>query len=141
MSVLFWLRLNTNNDVSIIGKGQNDQDNFELFAGNGELYLEWDNSGSNYVQTTGMDLQTNTWYQIGVVVDGSNVDFYKDSTFIEDHSMNGVPLVPNNNELWIGRQNYGGNNYYLEGYLDEVELYNVTLSESDIADYYTRTNP
>ncbi len=141
MSILFWMRLNTDNDVAIIGKGQNDQDNFDLFAGNGELYFEWDNSGSNYVQTTGMDLQTNTWYQIGVVVDGSNVNFYKDSTFIEDYSMNGVPLASNNNELWIGRQNYGSNNYYLRGYLDEVEIYNVTLAGSDIAEYYTRTNP
>lgn len=141
MSILFWMRLNTDNDVSIIGKGMDDQDNFDLFAGSGELYLEWDNSGSNYVQTTGMDLQTNTWYQIGVVVDGSNANFYKDSTFIEDHSMNGVPLASNNNELWIGRQNYGSNNYYFKGYLDEVEIYNVTLAGSDIADYYTRTNP
>jgi FlaG/FlaF family flagellin (archaellin) len=141
MSILFWLRLTTNNDATVIGKGLNDLDNFELFVSGGELYFEWANSASNFVQTTGMGLQTNTWYQIGVAVDETNVHFYKDGTFVEFHSMTGVPLISNNNELWMGRQNDGSNNFYMQGYLDEVEIYNVTLSGSDIADYYTRTNP
>jgi hypothetical protein len=91
--------------------------------------------------TSGMNLHRNTWYQIGVVVDGNDVKFYKDATFVESLSMNGLPLVANNNDMWIGRQNYGNNNYYLRAYLDELEIYNVTLDESDMADYYVRTNP
>jgi len=141
MSILMWLRLQTNSGVALIGKGLNDQDNFDLLVIGGELYFEWDDSSSNYVQTTGMNLGGNSWYQIGVVVDGTNVKFYKDGAFVEEHSMGGVPLAPNNNELWIGRQNYGSNNFYLRGYLDEIEMYNVTLSESDMAEYYARTNP
>jgi hypothetical protein len=93
------------------------------------------------VTTSGMNLQKNTWYQIGVVADGNDVSFYKDATFVESLSMNGYQLVPNNYDLWMGRQNYGSNNYYFRGYLDEVEIYNVTLDDSDMADYYARTNP
>lgn len=141
MSLVFWLRLNTNNDVCLIGKGMDEVDNFDLFATGGELYFEWTNAGYHYIQTSGMNLQKNVWYQIGVVVDGSDVKFYKDATFVESLSMDGFPLVPNNHDLWMGRQNYGNNDYYLRGYLDEVEIYNVTLSESDMAAYYARTNP
>ncbi|MBP1908618.1 type IV pilin [Methanolobus bombayensis] len=141
MSLVFWLRLRTNNDVCIIGKGINDQDNFDLFVSGGELWFEWTSSGYHYVQTSGMNLAQNNWYQIGVVVDGSDVNFYKDATFVESLSMNGFSLAPNNNDMWVGRQNYGSNNYYLRAYLDELEIYNVTLDESDMADYYARTNP
>ncbi|MEZ5333884.1 MAG: LamG domain-containing protein [Methanolobus sp.] len=141
MSILFWLRLSTSNDVQIIGKGMNDQDNFELFVSGGELYFEWADSPSNYAYTSGMDLTSNAWYQIGVVVDGEDINFYKDAVFVEKHSMGGVPLVPNDYELWIGRQNYGSNDFYLRGYLDEIEIYDVALSESDVGEYYARTNP
>ena len=142
MSLVFWLRLRSdNNDYCIIGKGMNDQDNFDLFVSSGELWFEWTSAGYHYVTTSGMNLQKNTWYQIGVVVDGSDVKFYKDAAFVESLSMNGLPLVANNNDMWIGRQNYGSNNYYLRAYLDELEIYNVTLDESDMADYYVRTNP
>ncbi|MDK2938510.1 MAG: hypothetical protein PWQ51_674 [Methanolobus sp.] len=142
VSLMFWLRLaNNNNDYCIIGKGANDQDNFDVFVSSGELWFEWTSSGYHYVETTGMNLQKNTWYQIGVVADGNDVSFYKDATYVESLSMNGYSLVPNNYDLWIGRQNYGSNDYYFRGYLDEVEIYNVTLDESDMADYYARTNP
>jgi PKD repeat protein len=142
MSLVFWLRLRSDNDeYSIVGKGMNDQDNFDLFVSSGELWFEWTSAGYHYITTSGMNLHKNTWYQIGVVVDGSDVKFYKDATFVESLSMNGLPLVANNNDMWIGRQNYGNNNYYLRAYLDELEIYNVTLDESDMADYYARTNP
>jgi PKD repeat protein len=142
MSLVFWLRLRSdNNDYCIIGKGMNDQDNFDLFVSSGELWFEWTSAGYHYMTTSGMNLHRNTWYQIGVVVDGNDVKFYKDATFVESLSMNGLPLVANNNDMWIGRQNYGNNNYYLRAYLDELEIYNVTLDESDMADYYVRTNP
>lgn len=142
LSLMFWLRLaSDNNDYCIIGKGANDQDNFDVFVSSGELWFEWTSSGYHYVTTSGMNLQKNTWYQIGVVADGNDVSFYKDATFVESLSMNGYQLVPNNYDLWMGRQNYGSNNYYFRGYLDEVEIYNVTLDDSDMADYYARTNP
>lgn len=140
MSLLFWLYLSTSNDVQIIGKGMNDRDNFELFASGGELYFEWADSDSNHVSTAGMDLRTNTWYQIGVVADGNNVVFYRNADFVEQHSMRGVPLAPNDYDMWIGRQNYGSNNYYLRGNLDEIEIYDVALSGTDIEEYYARTN-
>nr|WP_321498734.1 type IV pilin [uncultured Methanolobus sp.] len=142
LSLVFWLRIASDSSTyCLIGKGINDQDNFELYVVNGEIGFEWTSSGYHYVETTGMDLHRNTWYQIGVVADGSDVKFYKDATFVESMSMNGFSLVPNNNDLWIGRQNYGTNNFYFRGYLDEVEIYNVTLDESDMAAYYARTNP
>ncbi|WMW24734.1 LamG-like jellyroll fold domain-containing protein [Methanolobus sediminis] len=140
LSLVFWLNIDDKKQTyCLIGKGMDNQDNFDLFVTGGELRFEWTNAGYHYVETSGMGLKKNTWYQIAVVVDGSDVKFYKDATFVESGPMNGFSLVPNNHDLWMGRQNYGSNDYYFHGYLDEVEIYNVTLDESDMAAYYART--
>jgi hypothetical protein len=142
MSILFWMNgrnvLGTN---TIIGKGNNEKDNFDVFLVQRELVFEWNDSNTNFVQTSGMSLSNNIWYMIGITFDKNEIRFYKNGQFIESKPTNGVKLRPNTNNLWIGRQNSGTYNFYYRGRLDELALYKEALSDEEIMNYYNATAP
>lgn len=142
MSMLFWMNgrnvLGTN---TIIGKGNNEKDNFDVFVVQRELVFEWNDSSTNFVQTSGMSLSNNIWYMIGITFDKNEIRFYKNGQFIESKPTNGVKLRPNTNNLWIGRQNSGTYNFYYRGRLDELALYKEALSDEEIMNYYNATAP
>lgn len=140
MSILFWMNgRNVIGTNAIVGKGSNENDNFDVFVTQRELIFEWNESDTNYVRTSGMSLANNIWYMIGITFDKEEIRFYKNGRFIESAPTNGVKLKPNTNSLWLGRQNSGTYNFYYRGRLDEVALYNKALSDEEIMDYYNAT--
>lgn len=140
MTILFWMNgRNVIGTNAIIGKGSNENDNFDVFVIQRELIFEWNNSNTNYVQTSGMSLANNLWYLIGITFDKEEIRFYKNGRFIESASTNGVNLKTNNNNLWLGRQNSGTYNFYYRGRLDGLALYKQALSDEEIMDYYNAT--
>lgn len=140
MSILFWMNCrNVIGTNAIVGKGSNEVDNFDVFVTQRELVLEWNDSNTNYVQTSDMSLSNNLWYMIGITFDNDEIRFYKNGQFIESAPTNDVKLRPNTNNLWIGRQNSGTYNFYYRGRLDEVALYKKALSDEEIMDYYNAT--
>lgn len=140
MTILFWMNgrsvIGTN---SIVGKGGNEKDDFDVFVSQREVIFEWNDSNVNYIQTSKMSLANNLWYMIGITFDNDEVRFYKNGQFIESAPTNGVKLRPNTNDLWIGRQNSGTSNFYYRGRLDELVLYKKALSDEEIMEYYNAT--
>ncbi|WP_370574887.1 LamG-like jellyroll fold domain-containing protein [Methanomethylovorans sp.] len=140
LSILFWMNCrNVIGTNAIVGKGSNEDDNFDVFVTQRELLLEWNDSNTNYVQTSDMSLSNNLWFMIGITFDNDEIRFYKNGQFIESAPTNGVKLKPNTNNLWIGRQNSGTYNFYYRGRLDELALYKKALSDEEIMDYYNAT--
>jgi len=140
MSILFWVNCrNVAGTNTIVGKGSNEKDNFDVFVVQRELVFEWNDSNNNYVRTSGMSLSNNIWYMIGITFDKDEIRFYKNGQFIESKPTNGVKLKPNTNNLWIGRQNSGTSNFYYRGRLDELTLYKKALSDEEIMNYYNTT--
>lgn len=102
-------------------------------------------SGANYVETSGAGLTLNTWQHITVVYDGTQaaanrVKLYK----------NGVPLIAAvTGTIATGLANASsaltvadmpGLNRYFQGGLDEVKLYNRSLSSAEVVAEYTAQN-
>ena len=51
---------------------------------------------------------------------------------LEGDAANNVPIAPSNLELWIGGDDLGNATDHFPGKIDEVRLYEKTLSEADI---------
>lgn len=87
------------------------------------------------IDSTGINLAANTWYHVAVTYDRSNVIFYKNG--VELFRTAKSILLPNGNVFRIGRNQW---NEYFNGIIDEVKIYNTTLSASEIeADYLSGT--
>ncbi len=87
-------------------------------------------------------LSTDTWYHIAYVVDeaGGAVRIYLNGTLAEAIAISGTPLfMKPDQELHIG--NSYGTVEYMYGTLDEVSIYNGTLSAGEVASLAGRTMP
>ena len=74
------------------------------------------------------------WYFLAVTKDGSNVRTYVNGNLENTCAYSGTDT---NSNIWeIGRQNYGGDNYYFDGAIDDVRIYNRVLSASEVAQLY-----
>jgi len=112
----YWLQLTNANQIS---------GGFELSS-----------NCSSYTEhiTTGVSLQTNTWYHIATVFDNAANTFkiYLNGNQILSQTENSAP-VPNTGNLTFGQSGYAGGNYERwSGLIDEVRVYNRALTQSEI---------
>ncbi len=92
-------------------------------------------NGSGWVwNDTGYDLPDNELHNLTFVYDGASntITLYEDGIVVASSSQN-VPssLINNNNDLLFGER--GHNNQSFEGQFDNIRIYNVALSNSDVA--------
>lgn len=74
----------------------------------------------------------NIWQHIAATVNGTNVRFFYNGSFIGTGTVS-VP-TPNSNDLYIGNRSADDRAY--DGLLDEVLIYNTNLSDSQITNLY-----
>ncbi|MBT6994695.1 MAG: tandem-95 repeat protein [Candidatus Cloacimonetes bacterium] len=112
---------------------------------------EWSNGGSGYGITCGNDgelsfiiggsdgvwhdittsgLQLDTWYHITAVHDGANLRLYVNGTEVANSAI-AVGAVVNGEDLHIGNHTFV-NDRNFDGKIDEVRIWNVVRSESEI---------
>ena len=78
-------------------------------------------------------LQPGTWYHFAGTFDGSMVRFYLDGVKVGEVAGPATPLPANGNALYIGRQQNGFFTGPANGDIDEVLLYDVALSDAQVA--------
>ena len=71
----------------------------------------------------------NTWQHVAMTYDGSALKFYKDGVAGNSHSIAGSANNALANALRIG---YDDNGWYFNGKIDEVRIYNRSLSQREI---------
>lgn len=88
---------------------------------------------------TGAKVPTETWSHIAVVLDGNSVTSYLDGRRVHTASLAGAPADANPalNDLFLGvRETLAGNlntsDSFFEGYIDEVRIWSVPLTEAEI---------
>lgn len=81
---------------------------------------------------TSIPVEPNEWHHIAITKNSSsgNVLFYYDGVLVETLNVTTTTMTPNNSPFEIGRYSVLG--YYFEGEIDEVRLYNVQRSASQI---------
>jgi RHS repeat-associated protein len=156
LTIEFWLKINTlaSNPQPVIYKGGNtDQTrNFSIWLNNdGSLFLSGNEDGVAtpdvcYLRqsdgTTTEMLSTGTWYHIAAILDRPNgqMKLFKNGALrgtcsISSSNENVIP--PPSHVFHVGGNNESGSDY-LDGLIDELRVWEVALSNSEISNHYNQ---
>lgn len=80
-------------------------------------------------------LQLSTWQHFVLTYDGTELTLYKDGVISSSITANGN-ITTTTEPFYIGRLPYQTTNYYLLGRMDEVSLWNKTLSSNEVRCIY-----
>ena len=86
---------------------------------------------NTFAESTTTDWKIGEWYHFAGTFDGKTMKVYVNGK-LEGDAANGVPIAPSALELWIGGDDFGRPTDFFPGKIDEVRLYEKTLSEADI---------
>ena len=86
---------------------------------------------NTFAQSETTDWKVGEWYHFAGTFDGKTMKVYINGK-LEGDAPNNVPIAPSGLELWIGGDDLGTPNAHFPGKIDEVRLYEKTLSEADI---------
>jgi len=120
----------------ILMKGVDDQSNGDYFLGyysNGQLYGDYgDNQfSSNGVASQTGCLQLNNWYKIIYTYNGSVGKLYVDGNLV-GHEKKVATFNENTSPLMLGKTGREDFPYFFNGVIDEIRIYNVALSASQV---------
>ena len=145
LTIAMWVKQNslptTNSWMYYLEKGQNNQENYAFGAYSDatgtRLFFEFiDATGTTryYTQGTGLALSAGTWTHVAVVFDHTNGQLY---FFIKGKQVSSMAVTQSltaaANPLVIGQQNITGYEYYLNGSIDDLRIYNRALAASEIS--------
>ena len=137
----------------IAGKGTDGNENFDfsmapvaLPSGGGDYTGKsfwFESQGGSLIAKGPSDgwpvVPPEQWSMLALVIDGSTLTYYLDGTPYATTVTS--PLIPNNNPLYLGRQNMASYPLYFRGVMDEVSLYGEALSQAEITTLYNSITP
>jgi hypothetical protein len=135
-----WFNVQNYNSVrtvinkNITGDGKNDYFNISVLNGSGILYLQFGNGivpdtiGTNYAITTGI------WHNVSMIM-GDSVSLYLDGVLI-GKKLRQINPLQNTNPIAIGQWINQG--IYFHGKIDDITIYNRSLSQSEIQQLYNQ---
>ncbi|MBN1431742.1 MAG: PKD domain-containing protein [Methanomicrobiaceae archaeon] len=135
------------NYTSLIDKGSNDVDNYELFVSRvgstSEFTFETYAGYFRDYTTNAFTYDYNKWQHLAFVADtdAGTAKLYIDGVHVA--TMSGLPsyFETNSDSLTLGRQQYAGYPLYYRGLMDEVQLYTVALDDNQIRTIYELCTP
>ncbi|MFH1657193.1 MAG: LamG-like jellyroll fold domain-containing protein [bacterium] len=83
-------------------------------------------------------IEAEKWHHIVLTGDTSYMEGFIDGELVLSMDQDISSIGTTDTPLYIGRQGTGG--YYFEGYIDEVRIYNKSLSSAEIQQFYTQEN-
>lgn len=145
LTISMWVKHNglptTNSWMYYLEKGQNSQENYGFGAysdTNGtRLFFEFvDATGASRYYSQGISsllLNTTTWRHVAVVFDHTHGQL---SFYIKGQLVSTLPVAQSltvaANPLYIGQQNIAGFEFYMDGSIDDLRIYNRALTASEI---------
>jgi len=79
-------------------------------------------------------LDFNQWQHLAFTYDGSNIHLYKNGVLISSTPANGI-ITQTAQSFKIGALDWNGTGFYMNGSLDEIRLWNITLSQNTISNW------
>jgi hypothetical protein len=103
--------------------------------GQRENDINWNiTTDKGYYNVWSLDYDFNQWYHLVLMYDGSNISIFKDGRLYIKAEASGM-IKRNNNKVYISRYNFGGD-YYLDGTVDDIRVYNRILTEAEICSLF-----
>ncbi len=146
MSISFWMKAPPNSPAFVrpISKntqaGENSGWEFQRSELTGQLHLRFDTSGgNNQVKLIANEVFNNTWHHIVAVAGDGTARGYKDSVLIATSIYlqgNGFASNTSGINLTFGSQSDSGS--FFNGTIDEVAIWNRSLTAQEIQDLYLR---
>jgi len=132
MTIEAWIKTNsTSAAMQIIGWAGNTGQSAEFKLNSGSIgYCEWD--GTSFPCTSGALVNDNAWHHVAVVrtsAGSNNVSIYVDGVL---NSIGTSTLAPVTNALNIGTYNYFNTQQFFNGYIDELRIWNRSLTLDEI---------
>ena len=91
-------------------------------------------SGTSFDILANNLLDFNQWQHLAFTYDGSNIHLYKNAVLISSSPANGI-IIQMLQSFKIGALDWNGTGFYMNGSLDEIRLWNVTLSQNTISNW------
>ena len=79
-------------------------------------------------------LDFNQWQHLAFTYDGSNIYLYKNGVLVSSTPANGV-ITQMSQSFKVGTLDWGVTGFYMNGSLDEIRLWNITLSQNTISNW------
>lgn len=108
-----------------------DADFYLLQVGSNAVEARFRNSAGSVFTITSNLLQLNTWQHYVLTYDSTMLRLYKDGQIADSLAADGNIITSNVNFL-AGDVYYLGTDFFLQGKLDEVSLWNISLSSDEI---------
>jgi hypothetical protein len=134
-----WIYPTTAIQQSIIGYRDDSTLKWNYFRMNSNRTLSFllrDSSSISGATTVGL-INLNAWNHVCVTIDSSNINFYINGGTAEAFS-NSVSSFTSSEPTDIGRRGSYSDQYF-NGSIDQVRLYNVALSSTDVTALYNET--
>lgn len=133
MSCWVYPEANTNHG-GIIGFRNNTDADFYLLQLQNTNNIEArfrNSSGINYDIVAANALDFNQWQHLSFTYDGSYIRLYKNGIIIDSTAANGT-ITQNTASFMLGALDWQGSLFCLNGRLDEIRLWDVSLSQTEI---------
>ena len=141
-----WVKCNNLSTPQVISSkwvsGPNTQWAFGRYHQNnqsGEFYLTLRGANGSYNShfSNGFNLQANEWSHISVVWDQDSLYFYKNGALLNTEYTGQYSLNQTSGNLLIGAQNNSPQEYFWDGSLDDIQIWNQVLTQQEIQNYMT----
>lgn len=84
-------------------------------------------------------IHTGTWYTVAYTYDGTTARFYVNGVFVQSRVKSDA-FTPNTDDLFIGYSPENGGQYWVNGVIDEIRIYNQALCPGAIAQLSRQTD-
>ena len=148
-SVLAWFKLNARTEAYIVTKALSSTDGYGIFlsdpftTGEQLLVTRFGAQGNNVIRQSvhSADFLTGTWHQVVSTYDFGTGAYkmYLDGALVEQKVISGFTGAVTH-PLAIGRRSEFGSLFF-NGWIDEVSLYDVVLTDAQIEANYDEFNP
>ncbi|RLI95835.1 MAG: hypothetical protein DRO99_05315, partial [Candidatus Aenigmatarchaeota archaeon] len=110
------------------------------FSGGSNMYYQYANGTNYYSPNAGSVAIDGNWHMVTTVADytGRNLTTYVDGSRVRSITMNQNPIPPDSSTIYFGRYN-PSHSYALNGSLDEIMIFNRTLTPKEIDHLYNST--
>ena len=140
LSVLAWVKITTPaNSQKIVHKSSGAGQGYILGIDNSQVIHEiWDEEGDRVYLSTGA--VGTAWTLIGFTYKtGGLFKSYINGVLTQSVSAGDSPVHSTTTDLWIGGASWSGGQYFLNGLIGEVRIYNRALSAEEIKRLYLLT--